>query len=71
MINSADENDNIFNMLKNKTSPQYIKDKFDSTNKKIVIGKGSFGKVRFALTLYSPENTKSNIGDLICVKKSE
>jgi hypothetical protein len=57
-------------MIEKLTSCSYIIDKFDIKTNKIVIGKGSFGTLKFALTLISPENYKTNIGDLICIKKS-
>ena len=58
-------------MIEKLTSYSYIKDKFDIKTNKMVIGKGSFGALKFALTLVSPENYKTNIGDLICIKKSK
>ncbi len=58
-------------MIVNKTSLYYIEKKFNKNNNKIIIGQGSFGTLKFALTLISPESYKTNIGDLICVKKSK
>jgi hypothetical protein len=58
-------------MIEKITSTNYISKKFNTKNNKIVIGEGSFGTVKFALTLISPENYKTNIGDLICIKKSK
>jgi hypothetical protein len=57
-------------MLEKLTSTSFISKKFNKENNKIIIGKGTFGILKFALTLISPENYKTNIGDLICVKKS-
>lgn len=71
LLNSADAKSK--QLLENITSQGYLADKTKGQNKlgqdKIVIGKGGFGTVRFAVSLSEEKATKS--GDIICIKKSK
>ena len=55
------------------TSEDFIKDKtkVDLEKKKIVIGAGSFGTVKFALCLVGDEENKISSAEVICIKKSK
>ena len=55
---------NIF--YSNGMSEDYIAQKTTSDNK-IILGKGAYGKVRFAMSLFLTKTSKP--GDIICVKK--
>jgi hypothetical protein len=70
LLNSIDEE--IKAMLSTAIDPKYLDDKVKKTKsdgtEKIVLGAGSFGKVRFALSLFA---AKASPADIICVKKTK
>ena len=62
------------------SNPEYIEDKIVKNKHgqyklnlkgrlKVIIGKGGFGTVKFALSL--TESDKIKVGEVICVKKSK
>jgi serine/threonine protein kinase len=57
-------------VIKDVTGNDYLKDKLQKKGEKqqITIGKGGFGTVRFALSLF---DAKSKPGDLVCIKKTK
>jgi hypothetical protein len=58
-------------MIEKITSSVGLLEKFNITNNKIIIGESSIVTFKYGLTLASPENYKTNIGDIICIKKSK
>ena len=67
-------------MLEMASSKEYIADKIlknkqgqntinNNGKQKVIIGKGGFGTVKFALSL--TESDKIKVGELICIKKSK
>ena len=62
-------------MLEAISSPEYIIEKTEKTKdlqskkQKIVIGKGGFGTVRFALSLSESDILKP--GEVVCIKKTK
>ena len=53
----------------NKMSIDDTKEKSIKNKKKIIIGEGGFGKVRFALSLFELDKVKA--GEVICIKKTK
>jgi serine/threonine protein kinase len=49
-------------------SEEYLNEKRNAESSKVILGEGSFGKVRLALSIFG--NLKVDIGQLVCVKKS-
>ena len=63
-------------MLTTIFSEDFIKDKIKPESKKqgqekLVIGAGSFGTVKFAISLVSDEQNKTSPAEVICIKKSK
>jgi serine/threonine protein kinase len=70
LLNSIDKK--IRSMLCTTVDPKYLDDKIIKTKSngsaKVVLGAGGFGKVRFALSLFT---AKASPADIICVKKTK
>ena len=68
LIHKINENSIEEKIVKeSKVSWEFIKSYMDN-EKRLILGKGSFGKVRLALCIFGNGNV--DIGELICVKKS-
>ncbi|WP_342267925.1 pentapeptide repeat-containing protein [Candidatus Tisiphia endosymbiont of Empis tessellata] len=65
LLNNLSDNEQV---IKEVASSDYLKDKLQGGKQQITIGKGGFGTVRFALSLF---DAKSKPGDLICIKKTK
>ncbi|WP_341761068.1 pentapeptide repeat-containing protein [Candidatus Tisiphia endosymbiont of Thecophora atra] len=65
LLNNLSDNEQV---IKEVASSDYLKDKLQGGKQQITIGKGGFGTVRFALSLF---DAKSKPSDLICIKKTK